>query len=87
MEIVYTTHFKRAFKKLPQKEQNLFFQKLALLEQDFCSSELKTHKLHGPFRNFFAFSLSSSERVIFQFDGKKRVIFLYDIGSHKVYEA
>jgi len=87
MEIVYTTHFDRAFKKLSEKEQAFFFQRFTLFEKDIFSPELKTHKLHGPFCNFFSFSLNSSERVVFQFDKKQGIIFLYDIGSHKIYEA
>lgn len=87
MKIVHTTHFRRAFKKLTERQKSIFFQKLKLFQEDIFSPELKTHKLRGPFRHFFAFSLTSSERVVFQIDKEQKMIFLYDIGSHKVYKA
>ncbi len=85
MKIVYTSHFKRAFKKLSKPQQKEFFEKLDIFQKDMFAPHLKTHKLHGIFRNFYAFSLTYSDRIVFQYQEKPKVVYLYDIGSHDVY--
>ncbi|MBT4936456.1 hypothetical protein HON22_00915 [Candidatus Peregrinibacteria bacterium] len=83
MKIVFTSHFKKAFKKLSHKNQEDFFNKLEVLKVDMNHSQLRMHRLHGAMKDFFAFSLNYSVRVVFQYD--QNSIYLYDIGSHKIY--
>ncbi|MFH1956778.1 MAG: hypothetical protein ABIJ28_03975 [Patescibacteria group bacterium] len=45
---------------------------------------LKTHKLHGKYKNFWSFSISGSCRVIFKFANNEEVVFI-DAGNHDIY--
>ena len=79
----FTNHFFRNLKKLPQNEQNLFWEKIKLFENDIFHPKLKTHKLKG-YQNCWAFSINFSNRVIFRLE-KNTVTFL-KIGDHGIYE-
>ena len=85
MKVIYSSHFRKAFKKLKVEQQNSFFEKLIFLQEDIFHSQLKTHKLKGSFKNHHAFSLNYSDRVIFQYQSNPKTIYLYDIGSHNIY--
>ncbi|MBU1089960.1 type II toxin-antitoxin system YoeB family toxin [Patescibacteria group bacterium] len=46
---------------------------------------LKTHKLRGKFSYFWAFSITHSHRVMFEFRENGVAVFI-DIGDHSIYE-
>lgn len=46
---------------------------------------LDTHRLHGRLRDFWAFSINSRYRIVFEFESKNLVYFLL-IGDHSIYE-
>lgn len=50
------------------------------MEKDIHDPRLKTHKLHGAFKDFYASSINYHYRVVFKFDAK--FIYPESIGSH-----
>ena len=66
-------------------------QKIAIIREKIfrnnCfDSRLKTHKLTGSLKDYWAFSVTHSERILFRFINEKEVIF-YKIGSHDIYKV
>ena len=71
MNIEYSPKFARQFKKLPRN--NPF------------DPKLKTHKLHGTMKEYWAFSISYDYRIGFTFvDGD--LVRFHAIGSHDIYQ-
>lgn len=85
LEIRYSRKFEKQFKKLPKHIKEAFLEIEETFRLNPFNSKLKTHKLHGKLREFFAFSVTHDYRVIFSFDGDKIVIFLI-IGTHSIYK-
>ncbi len=84
VEISFSSPFKRAFKKRIKGNTELearFWQKLEQFTVDPFDPSLKTHKLSGKLREFWSFSVSYDERVLFYFTEDEKVVFV-DIGSH-----
>jgi mRNA-degrading endonuclease YafQ of YafQ-DinJ toxin-antitoxin module len=85
MQIIYTPGFYRGYKKLPDEIKLRAESKEKIFRKDPFSSVLKTHKLHGQFKEFWSFSINSKYRVIFEFGGKNEVYF-HSVGDHGVYD-
>ncbi|MDP3763213.1 MAG: type II toxin-antitoxin system mRNA interferase toxin, RelE/StbE family [bacterium] len=85
MEIEYSPKFFRQFKKLPReaKEQAVICEKL--FRKNPFDSRLKTHKLHGTMREYWAFSISYSYRIGFTFIDRDLVRF-HSVGTHNIYK-
>lgn len=84
MEIIPTPLFRRSYKKLPNwlklqaKEQEQIFR------ADVFNPRLKTHKLHGKYQKYWAFSVSGPYRIMFDLISQNKVIFI-NIGDHDIY--
>lgn len=83
--IRYTSKFERAFKKLSLKEKLIAEDREKIFRTDPFDSRLKTHKLKGKLKSRWSFSLTYSQRVLFNFYEDCKVIF-YDIGNHRIYQ-
>jgi len=85
IEIIWGPRFKRAYKK-KQKQYPEIKQQLSAALNLFVKNPyhplLKTHKLGGPLKGSFAFSLGYDLRVVFKFLDKDEV-FLETIGTHE----
>jgi mRNA-degrading endonuclease YafQ of YafQ-DinJ toxin-antitoxin module len=85
IEIVWGPRFKRAYKKklkqYPEMKQQLSTA-LNLFVKNPYHPLLKTHKLGGPLKGSFAFSLGYDLRVVFKFLDEDEV-FLETIGTHE----
>ncbi|KKU80487.1 MAG: Plasmid stabilization system [Candidatus Peregrinibacteria bacterium GW2011_GWA2_47_7] len=84
-EIFYSSHFERAFKKLPSAVKKRATAKEKIFRKDCFDECLKTHKLHGELNAFWSFSVDYSYRILFEFHGNASVIFI-DIGPHSIYQ-
>ena len=84
MKIIYHPRFKREYKKLSRKIQDLAEEKEKIFRKDIFNSQLNTHKLHGPLKTFWAFSVDHKNRIIFDFYDKNTARF-YSIGDHDIY--
>ena len=85
IEIVWGPKFKRAYKKKLKQYPEIKRQLSAALKlfiKDPFHPILKTHKLGGPLKGNYAFSLGYDLRVVFKFLGKEEV-FLETIGTHE----
>ncbi len=89
MEIVWDSHFKRAFKKLIKKNPEIrdrIINVLNLLSIDHLTPSLKSHKLTGSLDSLWSCSVTYDCRIIFTFaqdeESEEFLIVLVDIGSH-----
>ena len=85
IEIIWGPRFKRTFKKKVKQHPELKQQLAAALRifvKDPFHPILKTHKLGGPLKGNFAFSLGYDLRIVFKFLDKEAV-FLETIGTHE----
>jgi mRNA-degrading endonuclease YafQ of YafQ-DinJ toxin-antitoxin module len=85
MQIIYTSQFYHRYKKLSDEVKALTESKEKIFRKDPFNSVLKTHKLHGDFKEFWAFSINAKCRIIFEFGGKDKVYF-HSIGNHDIYD-
>lgn len=88
MEIIkihYTSRFIRDLKKLSKDKQKLAIEREKLFKNDPFANKLKTHKFDGKLKDYWAFSITHKDRIMFGFINKSEVIF-YKIGSHAIYE-
>ncbi|MEK7473139.1 MAG: type II toxin-antitoxin system mRNA interferase toxin, RelE/StbE family [Patescibacteria group bacterium] len=85
MEVLFTPHFKRAAKRLPASMRRMVEERMELFMEDPFAALLKTHKLTGTLKGYWAFSIDYRIRVIFSFDGRTKAI-LHEIGDHSIYE-
>lgn len=85
MEIEYSPRFRKQFKKLPKeaKEKALVCEKL--FRRNPFDPKLRTHKLHGAMKEYWAFSISYGYRIGFTFIAGRTARF-HSIGSHDIYK-
>ena len=67
---------------LNQTERNRFRKQFEIFKEDMFDKRLRTHKLKGGLREYYAFSVNYTDRVVFKIldDGG---VYLIDIGSHE----
>ena len=85
MKILYSPHFKRAYKKLSAEIKNQAEKREQLFRENDRDPRLKTHKLKGEFKEFWSFSVTYSHRIVFTYESRSQVTF-HDIGDHDVYK-
>lgn len=85
MRIIYSPGFYRVYKKLPNEVKILAESKEKIFRKNPFTLSLKAHKLHGQFKEFWAFSVNSKYRVIFQFINKDSKVYFHTIGDHSIY--
>ncbi len=84
MHIAYTPAFQRQLHTLPTMLQEEALEKIALFKNSANHQQLKVHKLHGPLRGRFSFSVNYKHRIVFSYLSKGEVV-LHAIGDHEVY--
>lgn len=84
-KIEYSSNFVKQFKKLTPQIQKQAIKAEKLFKKDLFSPKLKTHKLSGRLEGLWAFSINYSDRIIFEFMGKGKILF-HKIGSHDIYK-
>jgi mRNA interferase YafQ len=89
MEVVWSSGFKRSFRKITKKNpqlKNQIINVLRLLADDPFTPSLKSHKLTGNLAGFWSCSVAYDCRIIFNLSEDEKllemVILLIDIGSH-----
>lgn len=83
-KIHHTSRFIKDFKKLPLSKQKLAIEREKIFRKDCFNRRLKTHKLSGELKDYWSFSITYSEQVLFRFIAKNEIIF-YKIGTHEIY--
>ncbi len=84
MKIDYSPKFAKQFKKLSKEVKELALKCEKTFRANPFNSKLKTHKLHGKLRNYWAFSISYNYRISFSFINDGLVRF-HAIGHHDIY--
>jgi mRNA interferase YafQ len=89
MEVVWSSGFKRSFRKITKKNpqlKNQIVKVLRLLADDPFTPSLKSHKLTGDLAGLWSCSVAYDCRIIFNLSEDENllemVILLIDIGSH-----
>lgn len=89
MEVVWSSGFKRSFRKITKKNpqlKNQILKVLRLLADDPFTPSLKSHKLTGNLALLWSCSVAYDCRIIFNLSEDENllemVILLIDIGSH-----
>ena len=85
MVILYLPRFVREYKKLPIHIKDFAEKREKIFRKNPFASRLKTHKLQGELREFYAFSINQKYRIIFDMPKSKLARF-YSIGTHAIYE-
>ncbi len=84
IKLVWDQKFKKTLKKRIGNSTALttkFKSKIKLFEKDPFNPVLRTHKLSGILKGYWAFSVDKDLRVIFKFINSDKVL-LIDIGTH-----
>ncbi len=81
MKIIYSTQFARKYKKLPKEVKAAAEKAEVLFRKNPFNPELETHKLHGRLSLFWAFSINSDYRIIFEFGGDRDMVYFHDLLS------
>ncbi len=84
-KVFYSSKFLKAIKKAPSEIQRAFLSKEKLFLSNCFDAKLKTHKLHGKYKDYWAFFINSSWRVMFSFLSETEVGFI-NLGTHDIYE-
>lgn len=84
MEIYTASQFRRKFKKLPEEVKRRAKEREEIFRDDQFHPKLETHKLHGKYSRFWAFSITNAYRIMFEFlpDGSAAFI---DVDTHDMY--
>lgn len=56
-----------------------------IFQKNPFDTRLDTHKLHGKYKNYLAFTVVGQYRIMFAFSGREFVDFI-NIGTHKIYK-
>lgn len=84
MRIYYSKKFAREYKKLPDKIKLIAEKKEKVFRKNPFQPQLKTHKLTGKLKSYWAFSLDYQYRIIFEF-ADKDIIWFHSVGTHEIY--
>ena len=84
MDIEYSPRFRRQFKKLPKEVKEAAVKYERIFRVNPFDPKLKTHKIHGTMKEYWAFSISFNYRIGFTFvDGI--LVRFHAVGSHNIY--
>ncbi len=88
MEIYQSPRYLRQLKKLPKEIRHLVDEKTKLFSENPHDKRLKTHRLSGALKEFSAFSVNYSFRILFDIvnTASGKIARFYEIGDHDIYE-
>ena len=86
IKVVHAARFLKSLKRLPWRIQEKIAERHDIFTQNPFDPRLDTHKLHGRFKEFWAYSVDHRYRVIFIFKNPHTVIY-YDTGLHPIYRG
>lgn len=80
-----TSKFRKSYKKLPSRVKEAALEKEKIFRQNPFDSRLDTHKLHGRYKDYWAFTVIGQYRIMLAFAGKDIIDFI-NIGTHEIYK-
>jgi plasmid maintenance system killer protein len=84
LEINYKPSFVKTIGDLEISLQEEIIEKIELFRDPRNHRQLKVHKLNGPLKKCYSFSVNYKYRVIFEYLSKKEAV-LFDVGDHDIY--
>lgn len=84
MTIIYSNRFAKEYKKLPIHIKDKAEKLEEIFRENIFDERLKTHKLSGELKEFWAFSINYNYRIIFEFFNKD-IIHFHSVGTHSIY--
>ncbi|MEK7497748.1 MAG: type II toxin-antitoxin system mRNA interferase toxin, RelE/StbE family [Patescibacteria group bacterium] len=84
-KILYSKKFKKKLNKYSGKQKDRIKSKIWVFVEEPYHQSLKTHKLTGELKDYWAFSIEYNLRIMFRFSRKDKVEFI-DIGTHEIYK-
>lgn len=85
MKIYYSSKFAKEYKKLPTKIKFKAEKKEKVFRKNPFDATLKTHRLKGLLKDYWAFSVDYQYRILFEFRDDETVWF-HSVGTHEIYE-
>ena len=85
MKIYYSSKFAKEYKRLPKRIKLAAEKKEMAFHKDPFDPQLKTHKLTGRLKEFWAFSIDYHYRIIFEFRNRETIWF-HSVGTHEIYK-
>lgn len=85
MQIEHSKQFKKQFKKLPKEIKLKAVELEKIFRKNPFDPKLKTHKLNGSMKDYWAFSINYSYRIGFTFESGDLVYF-HAVGTHQIYK-
>lgn len=86
IEISYSPQFAKMYKRLPMQVKKAAERRELIFRENPHDPRLKTHKLSGRLKNYWAFSIDYHYRIIFSFISENEIHF-HAIGTHQIYES
>jgi len=80
---VFEKHWNKYLMGLTEKQKVQLRKRLIIFKKDIFDKRLKTHRLKGNLKEYYAFSISYSDRIIFKIIEDNSVYFI-EVGSHDV---
>ena len=84
LQVSFRSSFVREMNKLEKSLVDEVLLKIDILRNSTDLSVLKIHKLHGPLKDKWSFSVNYKIRIVFEYESKKEVVLL-TVGDHNVY--
>jgi mRNA-degrading endonuclease YafQ of YafQ-DinJ toxin-antitoxin module len=82
--IYYSTQFQKSLHHLSETDRGQIDRREKMFRNNCFDARLRTHKLKGRLKNYWAFSISNKKRVIFEFLEQGEVLFHF-VGDHSIY--
>lgn len=82
-DATFEKQWHKYLRRLTAKEKQQLRDRLTLFKEDIFDSRLKTHHLKGNLKQYYAFSIFYSDRIVFKLLSDDEILFLY-IGNHDV---
>ena len=80
---VFEKHWLKYLRGLTEKQKEHLRERLAIFKEDVFDKRLKTHRLKGNLKEYYAFSVSYSDRIVFKILEDEAVYFI-EIDGHDV---
>lgn len=85
MIIRLTSKFRKAYKKMPKVVKIKAEEREKIFRQNPFDARLDTHKLHGKYKEYWAFTVVGQYRIMLGFSDVEFVDFI-NIGTHDIYK-
>ena len=87
MEIYLTEKFRKNYAVLPKQIKRKSEIRERIFRKNPYHHSLKSHSLHGKYKDYWSFSVDKSYRIMFQFlDATKTKVVFINIGTHEIYK-